>query len=615
MNPERMDDATRTELLNAEIDGVATETQRAALAELLQRDPSAREELEALRAVAELLGRTPAPQAPESFPEGVMSAVRRVRETGWIARLKGALTRAGWSWGPSREDSVNLSPGHGYVSAGVGAPKRSREDVMARQQNMFQRRMIFAGAGVLAVAALVVYFGGYYPPAKEEAFGTIGAADRYRSSQITGADVKLESPEVQAFLQSETFDRIVRDPAARAALTNSDLQAAFMNDKFKDAMNLSMRYGGDALIKMRSDAALLSKQAEAIQVKLDAGASPASLNDAIVKFRSDAAGLSDKVRDGVTPTYVKDAVMKFSADAAGLEGKVRDGVDLTYVKDALIKMRADSVSLQMKFADAQIARLQDASSKLNADAAMLNAKNTPEAIALGKELIKLSGDAAGLGDKVRDGVGVSFTKDAAGLGDKVRDGVNPTYVKDAILKLERDAASLQMKTGFEANSLRTLNDALIKMRADAILNDAIFKFTSQAAGLEGKVRDGVDMTYVKDAILKLNSQATELAKFTRGFEANTLQASISKLDTQAASLQKLTAGGAEASLVRGGAADLRAQAVSFQKQMNLFGDAAKLNALGLDAKGLSALSQLSRSNAIYQAINQHEASLQGRRDQ
>ena len=53
MNPERMDDATRAELLNAEIDGVASEAQRAALAELLQRDPSAREELEALRAVAD----------------------------------------------------------------------------------------------------------------------------------------------------------------------------------------------------------------------------------------------------------------------------------------------------------------------------------------------------------------------------------------------------------------------------------------------------------------------------------------------------------------------------------------------------------------------------------
>jgi hypothetical protein len=62
-------------------------------------------------------------------------------------------------------------------------------------------------------------------------------------------------------------------------------------------------------------------------------------------------------------------------------------------------------------------------------------------------------------------------------------------------------------------------------------------------------------------------------------------------------------------------ADLRAQAVSFQKQVNLFGDAAKLDALGLDAKGMSALGQLARSGALYQAINQHEASLQGRRDQ
>ena len=596
MNPEKMDDATRTELMNAEIDGVATEAQRAALAQLLQRDPSAREELEALRAVADLLGRTRAPQAPENFAEGVMTMVRRVRETGWIARLKAALTRAGWSWGSQPEDSINLSPGHGYVSAGVGAPKRSREDVMARQQNMFQRRMIFAGAGVLAVAALVVYFGGYYPPAKEEAFGTIGAAERYRSSQITGADVKLDSPELQAFLQSETFDRIVRDPAARQALSNADLQAAFMNDKFKDAMNLSVRYGNDAIVKMRQDANLLSQQAADIQAKLNQGVNLASLDAAISKFRSDAAGLEGKVREGVTPTYLKDAIQKFTSDAAGLEGKVRDGVSVEYVKDAVVKMRQDVASLQVKFNDAQVSRLADASQKLNADAAMLNSKGGPQAIALAKELTRLSGDAAGLEGKVRDGQTVN-------------------YVKDAIGQLQRDANSLQVQFNYDAASLRNLNATLAQMRNDAILNDAIVKFGSQAAGLEGKVRDGVSVEFVKDAVSKLNGSATEMAKVVRGFEANSLKDAISRLDTQAASLQKLAAGQADAAQLRGGAADLRAQAVSFQKQVNLFGDAAKLDALGLDAKGMSALGQLARSGALYQAINQHEASLQGRRDQ
>ena len=615
MNPEKMDDATRTELMNAEIDGVATEAQRAALAQLLQWDPSAREELEALRAVADLLGRTRAPQPPENFAEGVMTMVRRVRETGWIGRLKAALTRAGWSWGSQPEDSINLSPGHGYVSAGVGAPKRSREDVMARQQNMFQRRMIFAGAGVLAVAALVVYFGGYYPPAKEEAFGTIGAAERYRSSQITGADVKLDSPELQAFLQSETFDRIVRDPAARQALSNADLQAAFMNDKFKDAMNLSVRYGNDAIVKMRQDANLLSQQAADIQAKLNQGVNLASLDAAISKFRSDAAGLEGKVREGVTPTYLKDAIQKFTSDAAGLEGKVRDGVSVEYVKDAVVKMRQDVASLQVKFNDAQVSRLADASQKLNADAAMLNSKGGPQAIALAKELTRLSGDAAGLEGKVRDGQSVNYVKDAAGLEGKVRDGQTVNYVKDAIGKLQRDANSLQVQFNYDAASLRNLNATLAQMRNDAILNDAIVKFGSQAAGLEGKVRDGVSVEFVKDAVSKLNGSATEMAKVVRGFEANSLKDAISRLDTQAASLQKLAAGQADAAQLRGGAADLRAQAVSFQKQVNLFGDAAKLDALGLDAKGMSALGQLARSGALYQAINQHEASLQGRRDQ
>jgi hypothetical protein len=82
----------------------------------------------------------------------------------------------------------------------------------------------------------------------------------------------------------------VRDPAARQALSNADLQAAFMNDKFKDAMNLSVRYGNDAIVKMRQDANLLSQQAADIQAKLNQGVNLASLDAAISKFRSDAAG-------------------------------------------------------------------------------------------------------------------------------------------------------------------------------------------------------------------------------------------------------------------------------------------------------------------------------------
>ena len=105
-----IDDETRTELLNAAVDGVATEAQRAELAELLERDPSAREELEALRALADLLGRSAAPGVPESFVDDVMTAAQRSRvsaQSGWIARLKGALRAAGWSWWRTRRQSAS----------------------------------------------------------------------------------------------------------------------------------------------------------------------------------------------------------------------------------------------------------------------------------------------------------------------------------------------------------------------------------------------------------------------------------------------------------------------------------------------------------------------------
>jgi anti-sigma factor RsiW len=103
-----MDDTTRAELLNATVDGVATEAQRAAVADLLERDPSAREELEALRAVADLPRRVPVPETPDGFTESVME--RRARAaTGWPDRLRAALAAMGWSWGPLRGKTTNLA--------------------------------------------------------------------------------------------------------------------------------------------------------------------------------------------------------------------------------------------------------------------------------------------------------------------------------------------------------------------------------------------------------------------------------------------------------------------------------------------------------------------------
>ena len=55
--------------------------------------------------------------------------------------------------------------------------------------------------------------------AGSRALRAIGQAQRYQAPQISNKDVEMAgSAEAQQFLQSDAFDRLMKDPAARSAL-------------------------------------------------------------------------------------------------------------------------------------------------------------------------------------------------------------------------------------------------------------------------------------------------------------------------------------------------------------------------------------------------------------
>src|SRR5262249_54126878 len=77
-------------------------------------------------------------------------------------------------------------------------------------------------AVVVAVIGLVLYLGVSKSPKHEDVAGTVGAAQRYRAGQLTAADVQLENMDLQRFMQTDVFHRLVTDPAARKALSSPD---------------------------------------------------------------------------------------------------------------------------------------------------------------------------------------------------------------------------------------------------------------------------------------------------------------------------------------------------------------------------------------------------------
>ena len=83
---------------------------------------------------------------------------------------------------------------------------------------MNKRTMVMLGVLVVAVVVGYVAFSGIYPP-RHGTEGTIGAANRYQSEQITDKDVALSDPETQAFIQSDVFHKIQTNAEFRSQMT------------------------------------------------------------------------------------------------------------------------------------------------------------------------------------------------------------------------------------------------------------------------------------------------------------------------------------------------------------------------------------------------------------
>jgi len=80
-----------------------------------------------------------------------------------------------------------------------------------------------SAAIVIAVFALIGF-----PPRSEGTAGTVGAANRYQATKATPKDAVTE-PAIQQFMQTDTFDRLLKDASARTALAKAVQEPAFVH--------------------------------------------------------------------------------------------------------------------------------------------------------------------------------------------------------------------------------------------------------------------------------------------------------------------------------------------------------------------------------------------------
>ena len=89
---------------------------------------------------------------------------------------------------------------------------------------MSSKRLIAATISIVAIVGIAYVAATGYPPKEPAASGTVGAAQRYQAPQVGATDVQVADPQIQEFLQSETFDRLSKDKVLQAAFANAEVR-------------------------------------------------------------------------------------------------------------------------------------------------------------------------------------------------------------------------------------------------------------------------------------------------------------------------------------------------------------------------------------------------------
>jgi hypothetical protein len=100
---------------------------------------------------------------------------------------------------------------------------------------------IMLGVAAAATTIAVTFAMTGWPPVEGGIEGDITQAKRYQAQQLSSKDVVLEDTEAHRFIQSDTFDRLLKDPDARRLLNNPDIRlrlsdAAVSDPTFKNLL-------------------------------------------------------------------------------------------------------------------------------------------------------------------------------------------------------------------------------------------------------------------------------------------------------------------------------------------------------------------------------------------
>jgi hypothetical protein len=301
------------ELLNIRLDRRLTAAEAVELETLLAADETARQRAAGYGRLETLLEEISEPDAPAGLIQRVMAEIEAQSQR---------PARVAFGWTP------RVIWGGGWVMA--------------------KKAMI--GVAAAAAAGLVVFaITGYPHIGGNGTEGSVGAAKRAQAPQIAASDVNTGDPAVQAFLQSETFDHLLKDPDAKKLLEDSSFRA-----DLRDA-NMRSAIASDEMHAMFAKADLAAAFA---QSDMRAFLAQAGIRAALARDDFRAALRQANFEAALKNANLQDAMARSALEAALRNGQTRAAFASTELQAAFaradIRAALASDAFRQRIADANM---------------------------------------------------------------------------------------------------------------------------------------------------------------------------------------------------------------------------------------------------------------------
>ncbi|HEX3112019.1 MAG TPA: hypothetical protein VHU20_02015, partial [Candidatus Eisenbacteria bacterium] len=220
---------------------------------------------------------------------------------------------------------------------------------------MSTKRIVIGLGVVIAIALGIASFTGVIPP-KNGVMGTIGAAKRYQTTQISAGDVTLTDAEMQDLLQSDVFHQLVTDANFREVMrTQSEsFRTVLLDKQFRDLLGKQ----GFAEV-MRSD--VFKTAVEQNRYDLLAKASPADYQRTQLTERTQST--LDRANAEQLRTQVTNARAEVEKAQAAYDKSVSELLKTSSIAGKQEVARVESAKAQNITARAEAAKAQAAYDK------------------------------------------------------------------------------------------------------------------------------------------------------------------------------------------------------------------------------------------------------------